>query len=258
MEKIKPENIYLFKSLRENIKNSIMNSSFKPEYIKVAENILPGVSGFVWSIDYPSTIYLNLVRYYNNQDVFNMFFEKYDRNIAYDLFMFNYFVRRCALIHTCGLISEDEIDILKKYVSIFNGYNIGRFDRETFLKRTIKDLKHFESSNIESNMAYIDKIYNKEMLKNNIENPLIFNYPDFCNDFSELDYSRQFYDNDYELFWSISKEYIKKRNYTVDLANILEVFEVINIDGIADKEHEGKVKGGISKNRFERFVRHYG
>lgn len=251
MNEIPKEYIQMFDSLKNNIANSIDNTNFIPDYISDAENTICVSGEIKWGIDLPSTVYLNMIEYYNNEKSFNIFFEKFTEHNGYNNFLYGYFIRRCALIHSCTILDDDSIDLLKKYVAIYKEYNNGRFNKECFTKRDVDE--DFENSNLNNNLSFIESIYNKNMLKNDQSRLILFNYPYFCNDFIDQDYTQQFFSPYYELYWNISNEYISKRRSPNDLLNLLEVFELLKFEGRSVSE---KQSGG--SERFNRFIRHYG
>ena len=248
MNKIPKEYINMFKDLKNNIRNTIEDSNYIPEYIQNAENSINIIDEVKWGIDLPSTVYINMIMYYNSDKAYNIFFEKFKLHNGYHNFLYDYFIRRCAIVHSCAILSDESIDILKQYIAIYKEYNNGRFNKEAFIKQKIKKLEDFENNNINKNISFIESIYNKEMLKCDQSRLILFNYPYFCNDFSEQDYTQQFYNKTYELYWNLSNEYISKRNNPTDLLNILEVFKLIQFDN-------EKQEGGF--NDFDRFIRHY-
>ena len=236
-----------FKDLYNNITSSINDKNFVPEYIIDSENVIGTNSKIIWSVDFPSTIYINYVNAYKDNPETLIFFEKYPSNVPYNIFMFGYFIRRCALIHTCSILKPEDVELLKKHIAVFKDFNTGRYDKEAFTKQIIKNSKNFEINNIKYNLAYIDNLYNKKMLKINTNNPNIFNYFDTCEDFQDLTYSQQFYDDDYKMFWTMAREYINNYENIDELYHIAQMFQFIKINGL-------KMKGGT---QFEYYLRHY-
>ena len=106
------------------------------------------------------------------------------------------------------------------------------------------------------------------MIKAEQNRVILFNYPYFCNDFVDQDYTQQFYNNEYNLYWTIASKYIEKRYNSVDLSNILELFELIQIDDSSEKDIKKRTKnnfktdyngGSINEDlKFIRTIRHYG
>lgn len=251
MNKISKEYYKMFMELKNNIIKSINDSNYVPEYVIEAENSLSITNDIVWSVDFSSTIFMSLVKYYNNENTFNKFFEKYKEKNAYHLFLYNYFIRRCAICHSCAILSEDMIELLKKYIAIYSEYNNGRFNEEAFQSLEIRNMDSFENANIDTNLAFISNVYNKDMIKAEQTRLILFNYPYFCDDFSNQDYTQQFYSNEYNIYWTIATQYISKKNNPIELTNVLEIFELIQFE----KDDSVKITGG---DNFNRFFRHYG
>lgn len=253
MQQISKEYYNMFMELKDNIIKSINDSNHVPSYIEEAENSLSITNDIIWSVDLPSTIFMSLVNYYNNENTFNRFFEKYKDKNAYHLFLYNYFVRRCAICHSCAILNSDMIELLKQFIAIYKDYNNGRFNEDAFKITTVRDMDSFEVSNIELNLAFINSIYNKDMIKAEQNRIILFNYPYFCDDFSEQDYTQQFYSSDYNTYWMIASQYISKRLNPIELSNILEIFELIHFEN--ESKNKTKIEGGLE---FIKYFRHYG
>ena len=265
MQKISKEYVPMFMTLKNNILKTIDNSNYIPSYIKEAENSMSITNDIEWGIDLPSTVFLSFIKYYNNENTYNKFFEKYKAKNAYHIFLYNYFIRRCSLCHTCSILNKNMIDLLKKYIAIYKEFNNGRFNKEPFEGVDIRSIENYEDVNIDANLKFIDTVYNKDMIKAEQNRVVLFNYPYFCNDFLDQDYTQQFYSNEYNLYWTIASKYIEKRSNSVELSNILELFELIHFEDTSkdNKQIKNSFKidyrgGSIDDIKFIRTIRHYG
>ena len=232
----------MLSALEHNIEESLSNKNFIPKYIQEVQDSI-FIEKTIWGIDLPTTVYLNLIKTYDSLDVFNQFCEKFPISVPYHKYLYTYFVKRCALMHSCQILGDSEILVLKKYVAIFKDFNYGKFNSETFERQSIKTLQNFKEFVINVNLDYIESIYDKNLAKIDTTDYMIFNFPEYCDNFEDNAYSKDFYDDKYELFYSIADEYVKNHNNESKLRVLLQTLKTL------------KFKGGSKP--FEEYLRRY-
>lgn len=227
----------MFEKLRKHIEKTIEDVNYVPKYIVESKSVVRISGKHVWNVDFPSTVYSNLINTYNCPVAYNIFSEQYDLNNTYNQFLYEYLIRRCSLVHTVSVLDDEDIEQLKKYIALYRAFNFGHFDETAFEPQKIDNSRQFMVTNITDNMEVIQAIYDEELSANTELDPLSFNYPDVFDGISRFNYSTQFYDDIYDYYHAFASEYINNRD------NVDKLHGVLNLINIVSKP-TGKNKGG--------------
>lgn len=227
----------MFQKLRKHIEKTIEDPNYVPKYILESKTVVRSKESYVWNVDFPSTIYSNMINVYNCPVTYNLFNEQYDLENTYNQFLYEYLVRRCSLIHTVSVIDDDDIELLKKYIAIYRDFNFGMFDESAFEPQKINNNRQFIVSNVTDNIEIIQSIYDEELSLNTELDPLSFNYPDVFDCISKFNYSTHFYDEIYDYYHSFASEYINNRD------NVDKLYGILNLIDMVDKNK--KISGGL-------------
>lgn len=243
----------MFKMLKRNIKKSLDDPRYIPDYVKDVYSIVGDSDDIDWGYDFPTTILFWLVKKYNSEETKNNFSAHYDIREPYHNFLYTYFVRRCAMCHAATVLNEDDMGTLKKYCAIYKDFNNWRFDESAFRSHKVRDPVSFEEKNIDLNLDIIMALYNPLMLDIRTDSPNIFNFPECCPDFNEL-YTQGFYDPDYDLYIQIAREYVDRLNDPVTLKILYETFDVLDLQHAKAKITGGTIPFNYYMHSFENAV----